>query len=379
MKFRRDAPIVLSIAITVVIAAAAFCSSQIFAGMTSTVEEKQFNLMRDIVVTAITDAENKALARAELIGDLPSVQRLLAANDRSGLQAELGKMFQNQNARHGVDQAQFHTPPATSFLRLHDPETFGDDLTASRPLVVAVNRDREPRKGPSIARSGPAIFGVAPLTDSNGKPWGTFEVGINFGSLLTSLKNAYGFDLALYIEENTLRQFAKGVNPERLGDHNRVGKYMRFEATNAELMTDLVGPADLAVVSEPSPYTRAAKGMTRGVLLLPLTNSSGTQIGVVAVSADFSASRAAASRSLVWQALIASFSIVLLIGMAIVVMRGLLIRPLQVLSERFEAVSSNQALTSIEGVDRFPVELQVFARIYERIRLRRETATLSAN
>src|SRR6218665_2178123 len=102
MKFRRDAPIVLSIAITVVIAVAAFCSSQIFAGMTSAVEEKQFNLMRDIVTTAITDAENKALARGELIGDLPSVQRLLAANDRTGLQAELGKMFQNQNARHGV-------------------------------------------------------------------------------------------------------------------------------------------------------------------------------------------------------------------------------------------------------------------------------------
>ncbi|CAN7173395.1 hypothetical protein LJR030_000270 [Rhizobium sp. LjRoot30] len=371
MKFRRDAPIILSIAIAIVIAVAAAISSQLFAGMTAAVEEKQFELMGNIVQTAIGDAENKALARAELIGDLPAVQRLLTANDRAGLQAELGKMFENQKARHGVDQAQFHQPPALSFLRLHDPATFGDDLTASRPLVVAVNRDREPRKGPSVARNGPAIFGVAPVTDSNGKPWGTFEVGISFGPLLAGLKNAYGFDLALFIDEGVLRQFAKGVSPERLGDQNRVGKFMRFEATNAALMSELATASDLAVVSEPTPYTRLAQGMTRGVLLIPLNNSSGTQIGVIAVSSDFSASRASVGRSLVWQTVIAAISIVLLIGVVIVVLRGFLMRPLQVLGDCFEAVSSNELLPPLEGAERFPKELQVFAAMYERIRLRR--------
>ena len=181
MKFRRNAPIAIILAIVLTVAGAAFVSSRLFSGMTDAVEADQFRVMGAIVQTAISDAENKALARAELLADLPTVQRLLAAGDRTGLEAKLAKMFANQKARHGVDQAQFHVPPATSFLRLHDPASFGDDLSVFRPMVVAVNRDRVPLKGAAVARSGPAIFGVAPMFDAAAKHIGSVEIGIAYG------------------------------------------------------------------------------------------------------------------------------------------------------------------------------------------------------
>jgi len=158
MTFRKSAPAVIVIAIAVIIGATTFFSMRLFSGMVGNVETQQFTLMKSIVQTALSDAENKALARAELISDLPHVQQLFAAQDRAGLMAELGKMFTNQKNRHGVDQAQFHLAPAQSFLRLHDPSKFGDDLTTTRPMVVALNRDKVPLKSAAIAANGPGIL-----------------------------------------------------------------------------------------------------------------------------------------------------------------------------------------------------------------------------
>ncbi|KQS87581.1 MULTISPECIES: cache domain-containing protein [unclassified Rhizobium] len=371
MRFRRSAPIAIIVAIVLVVAGAATISNRLFSGMTDAVEADQFRTMGAIVETAIREAENKALARAELLADLPTVQRLLGAGDRAGLEAELSRMFANQKARHGVDQVQFHTPPATSFLRLHDPATFGDDLTAFRPLVVAVNRERVPMKGAAVARSGPAIFGVSPVFDAAGKHIGSVELGIDYGPLMAALKTAYGIDLGLFIEEPVLKQYAQGVDPERMGEENRVGRFIRFEATNAQLIAQLAGAQDIAVVNEPVRYVREAQGLVRGVLLLPVNSASGTPLGVIAATMDFSASRAAVNRSLIWQVVITLVAILTLAGFVIVVLRGFLLRPLQVLGERFDAVSAGEPLTPIEGAETFPSEMQPFVALYDKVRARR--------
>lgn len=311
------------------------------------------------------------MARAELIAELPIARRLFAAGDRTGLNAELSAMFSGQKARHGVDQAQFHTAQAISFLRLHDPAAFGDDLTRSRPLVVAANRERVPMKGAAVARSGPGIFGVAPVLDPAGNHIGTFEIGIAYGPLLAALKTAYGLDLALFVDEAILRDYGQGVDPERMGDQNRVGKYIRIEATNAQLMAELAGPGDVAVVNEPLRYVRDAQGLARGVVLLPVTSGSGTPLGVIAAAQDFSSSRAAVSRLLIWQAVVTLIAIVLLAAFVLVVLRGFLLRPLAVLGERFEAVNHGEPLAPIAGAQTFPAEMQPMLRLYERIRSRR--------
>ncbi len=371
MTFRKSAPAVIVIAIAVIIGATTFFSMRLFSGMVGNVETQQFTLMQSIVQTALSDAENKALARAELISDLPHVQQLFAAQDRAGLMTELGRMFTNQKNRHGVDQAQFHLAPAQSFLRLHDPSKFGDDLTTTRPMVVALNRDKVPLKSAAIAANGPGIFGGTPVFDATGKHLGSFEVGIAFGPLLASLKSAYNFDLGVFIEEKPLREFAKGIDPERLGDQNRFGKYIRFDSTNGALMTAVATPEDLAVVNEPVTYVREVNGIARGVVLLPLTNVSGTPLGVIVATADFSSSRAAADRTLIWQAAFAGIAVLLLAGLVITVLRGFITRPLQILSKGFEKVSNGETLTEIGDAERFPAEMQPIVQFYDKVRAHR--------
>lgn len=367
MKFRRSAPLVLISAIALVVVAASIISSLLFTNMISSVEEKQFSLMQSIVAFNLKGSEDRALARAALIADLPRARALFAAQDRAGLLGEYSKMFTEQKDKYGVDQAQFHSLPANSFLRLHDPENFGDDLSRFRPIVVAVNRDQISRKGFAIARAGPAIFGVVPMFDPQEKHIGSFEVGIAFEDVLDNLKNAYNIEMAVFIHETSLHEFAKGIDPGIFSDQNRVGKFIRFHSTNAAVFQSLVSDKDLNT-TENTQYTREALGVTYGIVLVPLRNGAGDVLGMVAATSDFSASRSSRGRSFVWQALIALFSIVLLAGVTLIIIRGTLLRPLEVITSRFATLSTGEESREIPEPDILCDELKGLAQQYEELR-----------
>jgi methyl-accepting chemotaxis protein len=370
MSFRRSAPAALIAAVVIVVAGLTFLSTRLFSGLTASVEQSQFQLMQSIVDTALRNAGDEALARADIIAALPSTRQAVAAKDRAKLLAEYADMFAVQRDRRGVDQAQFHLPPALSLLRLHTPERFGDDLAQFRPMVVSANRERAARKGLAIAAGGPAIFGVALVSDAHGQHVGTFEFGLAFAPIISRLKAAYGLDFTVFIEEKPLRQYARAINPAVLSEQNRVGRFIRLYTTNGALMKDLAGDADISAVNDPVRYTRDAKDVPYGVLLVPLRDGAGVPLGVIAVARDFSGSRAAAGRSLIWQICLAVFAIVLLSGAIIVVVRGFLLRPLDVLDRRFAAIAAGERAAAVEDTDKFCAEIRRLAGHYERIRAR---------
>jgi methyl-accepting chemotaxis protein len=367
MTFRRSAPAAIIAAVVVVIAVLTFASNRLFSGLTASVEDGQFRLMQSIVETALRNAAEEALARAEVVALLPTAREAVANKDRERLLAEYAAMFTGQKERHGVDQAQFHVLPATSLLRLQDPATFGDDLTRFRPIVVAVNREKAARKGLAIARSGPAIFGVAPVQDMQGKHVGSFEFGLEFGPLLDGLKAAYGLDFAFFVEEKPLREFARGINQAVLSDQNRVGHFIRFHTTNGVLVKVLASDADVSSVMEPKRYVRDALGLPYGVLLVPVRDGAGDPLGVIMAASDFSGSRAASGRALVWQVCMAIFAIVILAGIAIVVIRGFLLRPLEVLDKRAAALAAGERTVALDPAERFCAEIDRLAEHIERI------------
>ena len=159
---------------------------------------------------------------------------------------------------------------------------------------------------------------------------------MSFGPLLHALKAAYRLEMALFVEEQPLRQlmFAEGLDPDVLTEQNRRGKYTKVHSTNWALMKELVSEGDLSGPAE-AQYVRSAQDVPYGVVLLTLFNHAGNPIGKVAMARDFSSSRAAAGRSLVWQGLLALTGIVVLAGVILIVVRGLLLRPLEMLSRHF--------------------------------------------
>lgn len=361
MTFRRTAPAALIAAVILAVAGLGLFSAKLFDNLTSSVEEGQFQLMRSILDTSLKRAADEALARADIIAASSIAKQAVAAKDRQKLLTEFAEMFAGQKDRRGVDQVQFHLPPATSLLRLHAPQRSGDDLTKFRPLVVVVNRERAARNGFAIAATGPAIFGVAPIQSETGQHAGSVEFGLDFGPLLNGLKAAYNLELSLFIDEQALREFATGANPSVFAEQNRIGSYIRFHTTNAALFKDLAADSDLAGIEEPKNYNRDAQNTPYGVLLFPIRDNAGNKIGVVAVARDFSASRAASGRSMLWLLAGSIFAIVLLAGVILAVVRGFVLRPVEVLNARLAALAAGERDSLTEESDKFSDEVESLA------------------
>lgn len=316
-------PALLLIGATIVsVVTVAFLSNRLFGGLTLNVEQEQLTLVRSAVDNTLQAAQARALSRAEAVADLPRARALLAARDRPGLLAEFGRMFQTQADKYGASQAQFHLAPATSFLNLHAPESHGDDLSKSRPMVVSTNRDRLPQAGFSITNSGPGFFGVAPMFDAKNQHIGSFETGVSIEDFGDGLKTALNLEVAIFIDEDALWENAKGLDKAIFSAQNRAGQYIRYHSTNAALMKELVGTSDL---SDPqAQYGRKAGGSHYGVVLVPIRMGSGEVKGVVAAAKDMGSLRADEGRAVVWQALMAVASIVVMSGLILIVVRGVL-------------------------------------------------------
>jgi methyl-accepting chemotaxis protein len=376
MRFERKALGVLLGSLAVVIVLTTVLTNRLFVSTTEQTENTQYALMKSIIEFNLAGTETNVQARAELVASLPRVKELFAAGNREALTTELKPMFDMQKDKFSVDQAQFHSIPSISFLRLNAPTRFGDDLSSFRPIVGAVQKDFVSRKGLSISRSGPGIFGVVPVFDKANKPIGTFEFGADFGGVLDRLKTAYGLETVLFMDEARLKAAAPDLGGDVYSEKNRVGKFIKFKSTNWELMRKLVTDTELSTPGiENAPYAREAQDTPYGVVMVQLRNPAGDVLGMIAVAKDFSASRSTMGKSMIWLAMYSLFAFVILAGITTMVVRGAITRPLGALNEKFGALAKGEAAEPIDNPEQYYSELGTLAQHYETLRTQREAAT----
>jgi methyl-accepting chemotaxis protein len=368
MKFQRSAPAVIGVAIVLMVAIVSVASYAISHRMLDSFEKSKFTLMGSIVQSKFRDAENKALSMAESIAALPPVQLAFAESKREQLLAIVKDPYGVLKSKYGIVASQFHTSPAVSFLRLHRPENFGDDQSGFRKIVAEVNQEQASRKGIEITNATVGIFGTTPVR-KDGQVVGSYEVGLDVGPLLDELKKAYGFEVALFMNEQILRDTGKLMKPDVFSDSNRVGSYIKFYSTHPDLLNSLVTDGDFRTNDEVT-YVRDAAGEPYGVLLQPIYSYSKKPIGVVAVAANFSETRSADGQSLAWQVLLGLASAILLIGVVLVVIRGLLLKPMQDLTSRVNALASPGGTAEKLSTDHWCDELKQLNAECERLEQR---------
>lgn len=368
MKFRHSAPAVSITAVVLVLLGSAWATSRLFASLLEEIEADRFALMEAVATKTIADAQEKAIGTAELVARLGSVRSRFEAGDREGLLGELGDTFAFQKERFGLRKAEFATPPATMFLRLHNPtQGIGEDVSAFRPILVRANTARQPEKGASVSHSGPAIAGIAPVTSASGTHLGTVEFGLDYGPLLDGVKATYGLDAALLFDDALLREVATRLPAATLSESNRVGAYLRFYDTNADRMRGLL--TDQEVTGGARRFVGAVAGVPYGVVVLPVTDYAGQNIGLLAVAGDFSSSRSSATRMLVWQGLLVLLGSVVSAGVILVAIRGLVLRPLGLLQSRMEALAAGDRTQAVDAEALgLCEEMTQFAAAYEAVR-----------
>src|SRR5512145_1704592 len=150
MRFRRSGPRLLiwvTTLTTLVLTGVAFLLT---LGLHEKSNEGDFELIQRVFETQRAALEDEAVEAAELVISMPAVRKAFLDHDRAKLLAECTRMFTVQKEKYGLDRAEFHEASGVTFLRLHQPDKFGDDDMQHRPMLVEAHRNKAIRLGIEI-------------------------------------------------------------------------------------------------------------------------------------------------------------------------------------------------------------------------------------
>jgi len=232
-------------------------------------EEKQLRHQYRIFLNDIELKKNMAMSLAHLTAQNPDVAEALAARDRQRLLSLMEPGYPVLKELYGAEQFHFHVPPATSFLRLHAPERYGDEMASFRPTIVQAVQTGKSVSGIEAGVFGLSIRGVAPVFSRN-ELAGTVEVGLSMGeSFLRQFKENYGSEVAVHLaagpEEKKPAIFAAAGSPAPLPPDQFNRSYLQGELV---LRTTRYNGREVAVLTG------------------PLTDFSSRIIAVVEICAD---------------------------------------------------------------------------------------------
>ncbi|MDN5000121.1 cache domain-containing protein [Bradyrhizobium sp. GCM10027634] len=173
----------------------------IIAGIIDRADQRELRSHYDALLSRIAEESHRAAAMSTVVAAMPATQEAMAKQDRETLARLFVPVFAATKSEYGVEQFQFHTPPATSFLRVHQPAKFGDDLSSFRKTVVDANQDHKVVVGLEGGVAGLGIRGVVPIAQG-GKHLGTVEFGLTFGqSFLDDFKANRHVDIAFHLAD----------------------------------------------------------------------------------------------------------------------------------------------------------------------------------
>jgi len=165
-------------------------------------ESRELEKLFDNAQAEINSKGQMAQALSLLVAQTPEVQQAFAEGNRDALAQRTVPLFKIFREKYGVRQFQFHTPPATSFLRAHKPQKFGDDLSSFRKTVVKTNEVKQPVSGLEKGVAGLGIRGLVPVF-YNGDHIGSVEFGMSFGRpFFENFKKEYNVDISLYVKRD---------------------------------------------------------------------------------------------------------------------------------------------------------------------------------
>jgi methyl-accepting chemotaxis protein len=193
------ARLILAISLTVAVACAVLGTFSVLQqrSLTRLALEQELRLQYHSVVAALDYEGRAAIAVSSVVASLPPVVDAVDRGDRDALVALLGAAHNTLKAQ-GMPRMMVALPPATVFLRIQDPKTFGDDASDRRTTIVTSGKTGKPIVGVEMGPEALAIYGMTPIM-RDGKAIAVIDVGVNFGKEFASrIKERYGVDIAVH-------------------------------------------------------------------------------------------------------------------------------------------------------------------------------------
>jgi len=288
-----------------------------------------------IFISEINRLGDFSLGLAIEAANNPEIQAAFAARDRVKLMQLTLDGYLALDETFNIPQYQYHLPPATSFLRLHSTDKFGDDLSSFRFTVIQVNESQQPVVGLEVGRGGLGLRGIEPVF-YEGNHIGSVEFGLNIDQeLVANLKEEYGNDWRIVLTRNALS----------LATLEDIAALQ--EGPSADLLV-LASTID-DVFPDPEIYSRALDGERKiaqvsgaqnrkySVTTIPLHDYSGRIIGTVDIIFDRTSIIQAQNNRLI-TIFLAGLAALALGAFSLIFSTNRSLRPLEKLTKAAEAI-----------------------------------------
>jgi methyl-accepting chemotaxis protein len=274
-------------------------------------------------VESATDGMEMSLRM--LLAD-PEIAARFADGDRTWLAGRLVPLYESKlKAEFGLTQLGFQDPASVSFLRIHQPKKFGDDLSGIRADVDRANAARSTVKGLEVGPFGPGLRVVLPIAHQ-GNHVGTIDAGASMQRIFTDLGEEFGFEFALGIDRRVFENAKRKADPEN--------DIVQGDLVFYEIKGDRARVAAGLELPEAGGFARERiEGRRVMRTVVPLADWSGKEIGAVLLVKDVEEALAAADAGALRAAgLIAAMLAAVMAAIAFMLRRRVL-RPLLAMTE----------------------------------------------
>jgi methyl-accepting chemotaxis protein len=292
--------------------------------------EQQLKLQYDSVIAALDYEGRTAQAVSTVVAALPPVGDALLRDDRDALTALLGDAVKALSSQ-GIALLTFTRPPATIYLRIHDPKAYGEDVSSRRITIVEANRSGKQIVGVEPGRETLANFAITPII-RNGKSIAVADVGAPFGKdFVDHAKQRFGVDLAVHwFDGKTFKKLSSTFGDRSVANQDEIKSAFDGAALQRDATLD---------------------GHSAALYLGQIKNYTGAPIAVLEVVKDTTAYEAAAASSqrnlMIGTAAILAAAVLL----AFLLGRGLS-RPLAAITAVMNRLSSGDTDVVIPGAER---------------------------
>jgi methyl-accepting chemotaxis protein len=379
-KFKR-----IDVKVLIVVLAAILISVGVSVGVSmysqsSLLEAEELKQLQSIDVSfneKLIARKEMAVSLAYSIAEMEDVQRAFAEQDRERLISLTEKSYLKLNELYDIPQSQFHVPPATSFLRLHSLEKYGDDLSAFRNTVLVTNANQVAVAGLEKGKGGFGIRGVVPVF-YQGKHIGSYEMGMNFDTkFLEEFKESSGVDVATYVYSEASKVDSFSEDTVMTGESQST--FELLSCTHEEpLQVSNAIRMQVMETGEPATTYFNENGKYYVIYTSLLTDYAGDAIGLVEYEVHRDEAQSAINRS---RNSLILLGIGTLLAVSILVSLGigtLVVRPLKKLSYVADRVSLGDVDVDVEYTNQQD-EIGILARAFDQTIKRIRTLSKAAD
>ncbi len=344
MKLKAVAPLAMVSCVAAVLTFVSVLAYQDAGDTVDWAKRKQLTGISTMIEVFLREQQLQTTAAAELVASLPQVGELVAKNDRDGLLKTLMPGYRKQVTKYGIESLDIVSPPATTVVRMREPERFGDDQSGHRPILVFTNQTREVQSGLEIS-SVVGIRGVSPVYDGTTHV-GALELSSGLGPTLAELKSVTGAELVVLLKDAEIPATSK----VRQNESRKIRDFIAAEATDWTYLAKALRETDVERINESSIETRTVGGVDVGVIKVPLFNFAGKNVGAVFAVKEVSEFGRALKDALVRLMVAGGIGLVITAGVSLLIISGMMLRPLDRLSARLKALAGGDFSSKVEAL-----------------------------